>query len=146
MTSFPSSPTICSYAISVSHQYDHNCSTYSALLTAFLERTVLPAHPAAHAPPLEVAQASLLSHDVRVHSTDFFTEAVEMVRLLLEVLVLGVHLAELAFRGLGVGEDGLAAALELVKVLLSRADGLHLLADRALVIGKRGKRGGEVQE
>ena len=75
-------------------------ATYQTLLTTLVERAELPSHPAPHALTLEVAEVGLLRHDVSVHRADLVAEAVEKIGLLLEVLVLRVHLAQLALSSL----------------------------------------------
>ena len=111
-------------------------TTHRAPLAALLQRSKLPSHPTPHARPFKVAKISFFSHDVRIYGADLITQAVEEIGLLLEILVLGIHLAELTLRGLGVGEERLAPALELIKILLARAHGFHLLADSAFVVGE----------
>lgn len=103
----------------------NNC----ALLTTLEETAKQNTHPFPRLDAFPVAKASFLVHDLDVKCVDLFTKAHEEICLLLKVLVLRAHLAELPVCGIGFGHEEFSAAVHPVERLLSGADGFQTFSD-----------------
>ena len=108
-------------------------SPHRSPLAALLQAAKLERHPRLAQRPLRVAELGLIAHDVKVHAADLVAQAVKLLGLHREILVLGTHLVQLLLGAIRARDDGLAAALEVVEGLFLGADGLHVIADRVLV-------------
>lgn len=88
--------------------------THISLFAALHQSAELDPHAVFSTGSLEITKTGFFCHDLSVHRTYIVTQFVQRIRLRLEILVFGAHLAKLAVRRVGIRLQRLSTPFEVV--------------------------------